>query len=81
MKVIWTHNTVKSSIEQHSSHEPELHEFCVYLDQGFTGYNIEQIAGIEIVWTDNLADHLRLVESDTKVAIFHHVTTLQCQEE
>jgi hypothetical protein len=81
MKVIWTHNTVKSSIEQHFSHEPERHESCVYLDQGFTGYNIEQIAGIKIVWTDNLADHLRLVESDTKVAIFHHVTFLECQEE
>lgn len=81
MKVMWTHDTAKSSIEKHFSHEPEPHESFVYLDQGFTGYNIEQIAGIKIVWTDNLADHLRLVESDTKVAIFHHVTFLECQED
>ncbi|QKX61725.1 uncharacterized protein TRUGW13939_08880 [Talaromyces rugulosus] len=79
-KIMWTHGTVKSSIDKHFSHEPETTEACVFLDQDFTGHNIEQIAGIKIVWTDNLADHLRLVERDTKVAIFHHVTFLECQE-
>lgn len=80
-KVIWTHDTVKSAIDKHFSYKPEPTEACVYLDQGFTGYNIEQIAGVEIFWTDNLADHLRLIEEDTtKVAIFHHVTFLECQE-
>jgi hypothetical protein len=37
------------------------------------------MAGLEIVWTDNLADHLRLTDDDTKVHIFHHASFLEIQ--
>jgi hypothetical protein len=39
--------------------------------------NIERIAGIEIVPTNNLIDHLRLVDKDKKLCVFHHVTFLR----
>lgn len=53
----------------------------VKLTKQFKAQNLVEIAGIEVVWTDNLADHLHLLEDDDyKVCIFHHVTFLRCQE-
>lgn len=80
IQVLWTTDgAISTSIEDHFYSPPKLGDVCVNLDSSFTGYNIEKVAGIEIVWTDNLADHLRLIEGDTKVAIFHHATFLECQ--
>ncbi|KAF2193018.1 hypothetical protein K469DRAFT_745423 [Zopfia rhizophila CBS 207.26] len=53
----------------------------IKLDKIFTARNLGRIAGIEIVWTDNLADHLRVVgDDDTKVRIFHHASFLKWQQ-
>jgi hypothetical protein len=49
----------------------------VKLEKIFTARNLERIAGIKIIWTDNLADHLRMRDDDTRVAIFHHVSFLE----
>lgn len=49
----------------------------VKLPQTFTAAHLEQIGGIEIVWTSNLADHLLLKEDDTKLMLFHQVSVLQ----
>ncbi|RDW76976.1 hypothetical protein BP6252_05029 [Coleophoma cylindrospora] len=54
----------------------EIHE-RVKLDRIFTIYNLERIAGLHIFWTSNLADHLRLISDNTKVAIFHHASFLE----
>ncbi|KAL8877912.1 MAG: hypothetical protein Q9198_004171 [Flavoplaca austrocitrina] len=51
----------------------------VKLPQTFTAANLEKIAGIRIVWTNNLADHLLLRDDDTKVMLFHHVSALYLQ--
>lgn len=48
--------------------------------EDFTAFNIRRFAGLEIQWTNNLIDHLRLIENDTRLCIFHHVTFLKCQE-
>jgi hypothetical protein len=45
----------------------------------FTARNLERVAGLEIIWTDNLANHLRVTDDDTRVFIFHHASFLQCQ--
>ncbi|EUC41887.1 hypothetical protein COCMIDRAFT_105018 [Bipolaris oryzae ATCC 44560] len=52
----------------------------VKFDSKFSAYSLERLAGIEIVWTNNLADHLRLVEDDTKLCIFHQTTFLKSQD-
>jgi hypothetical protein len=44
----------------------------VKLERLFTARNLERIAGMEITWTSNLADHLRLLDDDRRVVIFHH---------
>jgi hypothetical protein len=43
----------------------------------FTAFNIRRLAGLEIRWTENLADHLRLIENDRTLCVFHHVTFLK----
>jgi hypothetical protein len=52
----------------------------VKLERLFTARSIEKIVGIKIKWTSNLADHLRLLEDDTRVMIFHHASFLKAQE-
>jgi len=42
-----------------------------------TCYNIERMSGIEVILTDNLLDHLRLVERDKKLCVFHHASFLR----
>jgi hypothetical protein len=49
----------------------------VKLGKGFNVRNLKRIAGIEIRWTSNLADHLRMREDDTAVEIFHYVSLLR----
>jgi hypothetical protein len=44
----------------------------VRLERIFIAPNLELIGDIQIVWTDNLADHLRMSEDDTKVAVYSH---------
>ncbi|KAK4461478.1 hypothetical protein QBC42DRAFT_270086 [Cladorrhinum samala] len=51
----------------------------VKLEKIFKASNLCRIAGLRIVWTDNLADHLRLSDDDTRVHIFHHASFLQAQ--
>lgn len=46
----------------------------------FNAYNLNRIAGIKLKWTCNLADHLRLVDDDRTVLIFHCVSFLQLQQ-
>jgi hypothetical protein len=53
-----------------------LHE-RVKLQGVFSGQNLVRIGGMKIVWTDNLADHLRTLDQDTEIAIFHHVSFLE----
>ena len=45
--------------------------------KSFNALNIEQIGGIQICWTSNLEDHLRMKDDDTKLSIFHHVSFLE----
>lgn len=49
----------------------------VKLPQSFTAANLEKIGGIQIHWTNNLADHLLLRDDDTKLFLFHQVFVLQ----
>ena len=52
---------------------------CEFEDD-FTAYNLQRLAGLEIIWTDNLADHLRLARNKKKIHIFHHASFLKWQD-
>ncbi|KAF5583351.1 uncharacterized protein FSUBG_13137 [Fusarium subglutinans] len=44
-----------------------------------SAWSLENVAGIKIEFTDNLADHLRLTNNNSQVYIFHHVAFLETQ--
>ncbi|KAH7397960.1 hypothetical protein BKA64DRAFT_53869 [Cadophora sp. MPI-SDFR-AT-0126] len=52
----------------------------VRLERIFTAASLEHIANIKIVWTDNLADHLRMSEDDTQVAVYSHAQFLKLDQ-
>ena len=69
----------KGSMQQfvHGVFQPDDHKLDhVKLERTFIARNLPRVARINLVWTDNLVDHLRLMEDDTQVAIFHHASFL-----
>ncbi|KFY66699.1 hypothetical protein V496_01928 [Pseudogymnoascus sp. VKM F-4515 (FW-2607)] len=51
----------------------------IKLPRLFNAVNLERIAGIEICWTSNLIDHLKMRDDDTVVNIFYHAAFLKAQ--
>lgn len=80
MQIEWRSDTLESHLADHYAVAPILGDSGVTLDRLFTVANLERIAGFQIKLTDNLADHLRLIdEEDQVVAIFHHASFLNRQ--
>lgn len=79
-KLRWTGGSPHDFLLDHFRHSKNLDDISVRFDKSFTARNIERIAGITIQWTDNLADHLRMLDAEDKaVAIFHYATFLKHQ--
>jgi len=72
--------SLPQAIRSHFTACPDL-DPKVALGPELTAQNIDHIATIGVEWTDNLVDHLRLVELGRKVCIFHHVTFLKRMRE
>ena len=53
----------------------------IKLPKVFTAANLEKIAGIQVQWTSNLADHLSLKDDDKKVMFFHQASFLELSRE
>ncbi|KAI8410751.1 hypothetical protein FOFC_10609 [Fusarium oxysporum] len=51
----------------------------ITLTPDFSAWSLENVSGIKIQFTDNLADHLRLANNNTQLYIFHHVAFLEAQ--
>jgi hypothetical protein len=76
----WEDGNLKDFLSNHFDQKPELDKGSIKLERGFKACKLQKIAGINIQWTDNLADHLRLVDDEDKtVAIFHHASFLKRQ--
>ena len=76
-KLRWEEGTVKEMLKSYFSEPQVLSNSGIRFEKTFTACNLERIAGIKIRWTNNLADHLRMVDDDDKiVAIFHHASFL-----
>jgi hypothetical protein len=72
----WTTGSI-SDILTENFNEKSILDTPVKLGKVFNAINIERIAGIRIIWTDNLADHLRMRDDDTGVCIFHYASFLR----
>lgn len=75
----WVDGCLREHLEDYFSEGSALTHTGVKLQKDFTARNLCRIAGMRIVWTDNLIDHLRLTEDDTRVHIFHHASFLEYQ--
>jgi hypothetical protein len=74
--LMWGQGCIQVLVDQRFRPQVTLKE-RIKLNRLFTAQNLERIAGLQIFWTSNLADHLRLMVDDTKVAIFHHASFLE----
>ena len=75
----WLRGPLSDSLHGNFSRDNALKD-SVDLDTTFMARNIERIAGIRIVWTSNLLDHLRMLDNDSSVALFHHASFLNFQK-
>lgn len=78
-RLTWTKGPLREFLRNYFNTPPVLKE-RVKLEQIFNARNLERIAGIRIVWTDNLTDHLRITDEEKTVAVFHHVSFLENQQ-
>ncbi len=76
----WTEGSLGSFVHDYFDEAPKLNCDHVRLPKAFNAWSIDRIGGIAIDFTNNLADHLLLVEDDSKVLIFPHASFLECQE-
>lgn len=53
----------------------------IKLPAAFNAANVERIAGIRIIWTSNLAEHLVLKDDDTKLMLFHQISVLELHKQ
>jgi hypothetical protein len=76
----WSQGSLRDFIHQRFPSKHTLHHEKTKLEKIFNARGISRIAGMQILWTNNLADHLRLMNDDKGVAIFHHASFLQRQQ-
>jgi len=69
--------TLQDFMGSYLSSVPVLVSESIKLQKLFNARNLGWIAGIEVFWTTNLADHLRMVDEDKRVTIFSHVSFLE----
>jgi hypothetical protein len=73
----WESGSLQDFVQQYFKEPPKLNCERVRLPKSFDAWAIATISGVEISFTDNLADHLLLVEDDTKLLVFHHASFLE----
>lgn len=70
--------TVADIVQARFSPKPVMHADVIF-EKSFHALNLKRIGGLKIIWTWNLADHLRLSDDDHKLHIFHGLTCLHWQ--
>jgi hypothetical protein len=80
-KLDWTSGTLQECVSLGFDRTPSLEHKGIKLERTFNAESLSRFAGLKIVPTTNLLDHLRLTNDDTKVHIFHHASFLNHQLE
>jgi hypothetical protein len=73
----WQQGSLKDFVHGLFNEPPKLSCEQVRLPKTFDAWSIANVAGIEVAFTDNLADHLLLVDDDTRLLVFHHASFLE----
>jgi len=75
----WKEGDLGEFVHNYFSACPTRGNDRIKLEKSFNALNVQRIGGIKILWTDNLADHLRMEDDDTAVFVFHHASFLEHQ--
>jgi len=76
--LVWGEGNLEDFLLEYFNDPQVLSDSNIKFEKTFNAYNLERIAGIKVKWTDNLIDHLRIIEADDKtVEIFHHASFLK----
>lgn len=78
--VPWESDSLRNCVHDYFHESPKMGCESIKLPKAFNAWSIDTIGGIEVKLTNNLADHLLLVEDDTTVLVFHHASFLECQD-
>ncbi|KAK5996000.1 hypothetical protein PT974_04423 [Cladobotryum mycophilum] len=77
--ILWKDSSLDSALAEYFTPQKVLQADRPKIGKVLTAYNLSRISGITIKWTTNLADHLRLVDDDQAIFIFHCTGFLQFQ--
>jgi hypothetical protein len=75
----WEEGNLREFVHNHFSASAARGHDRIKLEKSFNALSVQRIGGIKIWWTDNLADHLRMMDDDKAVFIFHHASFLEHQ--
>jgi hypothetical protein len=75
----WQSEPLAQRVASGFTSPPLLGHKGLKLQRVFNARNLDRIAGVEILPTANLLDHLRLTDDDSKLYVFHHASVLRCQ--
>jgi hypothetical protein len=75
----WVDGTLRQCLSSHFALGPSLGHEGIRLQRTFNAHSLIRIAGLELIPTTNLLDHLRLIHDDRKLYIFHHASFLKVQ--
>lgn len=78
--VLWESSSLRDCVDDYFAETPKMSCDSVKFPKTFNAWSVETVGGIKVRLTDNLADHLLLVEDDTAVFVFHHASFLECQD-
>ncbi|KAG4428374.1 hypothetical protein IFR05_016144 [Cadophora sp. M221] len=78
-KFNWKGGTIQELVQREFGLQNSIKE-PIKLEKIFNARNLERIAGVEVRWTCNLADHLRMRDDDKAVEIFHYATYLKLHQ-
>ncbi|KAH7120442.1 hypothetical protein B0J13DRAFT_457122 [Dactylonectria estremocensis] len=75
----WGASLLKTALAEHFTPQRTLDVDNPKFKKLFTGRNLSRVGGLQIIWTTNLADHLRLIDDSQTVFIFHCTSFLHFQ--
>ncbi|KAK5651604.1 hypothetical protein OQA88_11877 [Cercophora sp. LCS_1] len=78
--VEWKSGTLREFVHSCFGQPPRVDHGRTKLEATFDGPNLQRIAGVEIKWTDNLLDHLKMKSDDQVVLIFRHAAFHKAQK-
>jgi hypothetical protein len=73
----WDTGTLKACLQAYLNNPPALGHEGVKFQRVFHAMKLEWIAGLQVIPTNNLLDHLRLTHDDTRLHVFNHISFLR----